>query len=319
VKHKSTNDTRHKKSVAAILVLGISLSLPAAAVDWSGVAAKDVTLFYPGQASWEWVLTQSDHSGNEKFRGGKNCKDCHKGEEKDIGNKIVSGKKLEPHPIAGKPGTLPVKIQTTSDGERLYVRFEWQSPKPTGNKMDPKTAVHVTMMLGDEAVKEATRAGCWGTCHDDLIGMASAPAGKKITKYLTASRTKVTRQGGDENFKSDADLQQLIDKGDFMEYWQAKLNPGQPAQAASGYILDKRRKDSSPVVEASAENAGGKWTVVLSRKLKAGAKTHKDLLSGKTYHVGFAIHEDYTDHRFHYVSLEHTLSLDQSTDFVAKK
>jgi len=305
--------------VAAAIFAAMSFSLPASAVDWGGAKAHELILFYPGQAAWEWVLTQSDHSGNEKFRGGKNCKDCHKGEEKDIGAKIVSGKKLEPNPIAGKPGSLPVKIQTTSDGEKLYVRLQWQSPKPTGKKMDPDEQVHVTMMLDDGGVKEATRAGCWGSCHNDLIGMPNAPAGVKITKYLTGSRTKVTHAGGGENYKSAADLQALIDKDMYLEYWQAKLNPGKPAQAVSGYILDKRHKDGTPVVEATASNEGGTWTVVLSRKLKAGSKTHKDIVPGKTYHVGFAIHEDYTDHRFHYVSLEYTLSLDQATDFVAKK
>ena len=317
--NKLLSNTKFHLTAVAVLALSAALPLPAAAVDWGGVNAKELILFYTGQGSWEWSLTQSDHSGNEKFREGKNCKDCHKGEEKKIGDKIVSGEKLEPKPIPGMAGSLPVKIQTTSDGDKLYVRFEWQSPKAAGKKMDPDTAVHVTMMLGNAAVKEATRAGCWGTCHDDSIGMASAPAGAEITKYLTASRTKVTRQGGGENYKSSADLQQLIDKGAFMEYWQAKLNPGKPAQAVSGYILDKRHQDSSPLVEASAEQKGGKWSVILSRKLKAGSKTHKDLVPGNTYHVGFAIHENHSHHRFHYVSLEYTLSLDQGTDFVAKQ
>jgi cytochrome c-type protein NapC len=298
----------------------MAASLPATAVDWGGAKAHDLVLFYPGQGSWEWALTQSDHSGNEKFREGKNCKDCHKTEEQAIGNKIVSGEKLEPNPIAGKAGSLPVKVQTSSDGERLYVRFEWQSPPaPAGDKMDPDTAARVTLMLGDESVKEATRAGCWGACHDDLVGMASAPSGTKITKYLAASRSKLTRQGGGENFKSAGDLQQLIDTGVYMEYWQAKLNPGQPAQPVSGYILDKRHKDGTPVVEATANHDNGRWVVVLSRTLQAGSPTHKSIVRGKTYHVGFAVHENHADHRFHYVSLEHTLSLDQeSADFVAR-
>ncbi|MDH3469062.1 MAG: ethylbenzene dehydrogenase-related protein [Gammaproteobacteria bacterium] len=313
---------KHWRSAAAgmLFVLGASGAPPALAVDWSGIPTTEIVLFYAGQSSWEWALTQSDHSGNEKFRSGKDCKKCHQTEEKDIGAKIVSGEKLEPDPIAGKPGSLPVKIQTVHDGARLYARFEWQAPDPTGTKMDADTAARVTMMLGDASVKEAARAGCWGTCHDDMIGMASAPSGGEITKYLAASRTKITRQGGGENYKSAADLQQFVDTGAYMEYWQAKLNPGSPAEPISGYVLDKRHQDEQPVVEATASNEGGKWTVVLSRKLKMGGKTHKDLEPGKTYYVGFAIHEDYTDHRFHYISLEHTLSLDQGTaDLVAKK
>ncbi len=305
--------------VPLLLAVGLSSPLCAAAVEWGNVEAREVLLFYPGQASWEWALTQSDHSGNEKFREGKNCKACHDDEQQEIGGKIAGGEKLEPAPVAGKPGSLPVSIQAASDGDRLYVRFQWRSPAPTGARMDPDTAARVAVMLGDDTVKEAARAGCWGTCHDDSTGMASAPPGSTMTKYLAASRTKVTRQGGGENYKSGADLQALIDKGAYLEYWQAKLNPGAPPQASSGYILDKRRADAESIVEATAAAEDGKWTVVLSRPLRAGAKTHKDLAPGRIYHVGFAVHEDYADHRFHYVSLEYTLSLDQSSaDFVAK-
>ena len=39
------------------------LSSPAAALDWGGVPAREVVLFYPGQGSFEWSLTQTDHSG----------------------------------------------------------------------------------------------------------------------------------------------------------------------------------------------------------------------------------------------------------------
>lgn len=305
--------------LGAVSALGLLAAGPALAVDWSKVAAREVVLFYPGQASWEWALTESDHSGAKKFREGKNCKGCHEGEQKDIGAKIVSGKKLEPAPIAGKPGSLPVKIQTAHDGERLYVRLEFQGAAPSGKKMDPDYAAHVTMMLDDGNVKEAARAGCWGSCHDDAIGMASAPAGVEITKYLVASRTKVTRQGGGENFKAAGELEKLRGNGVFLEYWQARLNPGQPARARDGYILDKRHANTTPAVTAEASHSGNKWSVVLSRKLKAGAG-YKDLVPGKTYNIGFAIHDDYADHRFHYISLENTLVLDQGqADFVARK
>ena len=120
---RSASFARTGLTGALCVVLGLGAPT-ALAIDWSGVPGKEVVLFYPGQASWEWALTQKDHSGNEKFRGGKNCKDCHSTEEKDMGAKIVSGKKLEPSPIAGKPGSLPVNIQTANDGERLYVRLE---------------------------------------------------------------------------------------------------------------------------------------------------------------------------------------------------
>ena len=37
---------------------GLIAAAPArAAIDWASVPGKDVVLFYPGQASWEWALT----------------------------------------------------------------------------------------------------------------------------------------------------------------------------------------------------------------------------------------------------------------------
>lgn len=291
------------------------------AVDWGSVQGKDVVLFYPGQASWEWALTQSDHSGAKKFREGKDCTECHKQEEGDIGAKIVSGKKLEPNPIAGKPGSVTVNVKTANDGDKLYVHFEWTEPASAGgNKMDADVKTRVTMMLDDGHVTEATRAGCWGTCHDDAEGMASAAAGKEITKYLAQSRTKVTRSGGGENFKPQAELDKLLSDGVYMEYWQASIANDNSATPVDGYILDKRHKNDTPAVAVQAEFNNGKWSVTLSRKLTGAGAHHKDVTAGKTYSVGFAIHADNVKHRYHYVSLRHTLALDQgSADFVAVK
>lgn len=306
---------------SAGLLCSLALAVPAQAIDWTGITEREIVVLYPGQASWEWSLTQDDHSGAKKFREGKDCKACHKGEETEIGGKIVTGKKLEPAPLPGKPGSLTLTVKTVHDGNRLYVRLAWRGGKPGGGKkMDDRYAARVTMMLDDGKVKEAMRAGCWGTCHDDAVGMASAPGGKEITKYLAASRAKVTRQGGGENFKSPADLEQLLKQGLFVEYWQARLNPGQPARAADGYILDKRHEQTAPIVDADATFENGRWVVVLSRALTPGKPGYKDVVAGKTYTVGFAVHDDYANHRFHHVSFEHTLVLGEGkADLVAVK
>ncbi|MGQ0429475.1 MAG: ethylbenzene dehydrogenase-related protein [Gammaproteobacteria bacterium] len=301
------------------LVAGLAFPLASPAVDWAKVLEKELVLFQPGQASWEWALTERDHSGAPKFREGKNCKGCHEGEQSDIGAKIAKGGKLEPAPIAGPPGGLGLRVQAAHDADRLYFRLRWKAGPANGKKMDPQVAARATVMWGDGAVKEAARAGCWGSCHDDGIGMASAAPDGKITKYLGASRVRLSRQGGGENYKSPAELQALIQQGTFLEYWQARLNPGRPAEAASGYVLDKRHADAQAFTRAEASFANGEWTVVLSRPLRSAAPTQKTLAAGKPYAIGFAIHDDYTDHRFHYVSLEQSLVLDGgAADFVVK-
>lgn len=301
-----------------LCALGAALSLPVWAVDWSQVPEKEVLLVYPGQSSWEVMLTPTDHEGAQKFRGGKNCKDCHEGEQQKLGAKIVKGGKFEPSPPAGKPGHLALKVQTAHDADKLYFRFRYK-PGSSGGSMDPKVAARVAVMIGDSANKEAVRAGCWGTCHDDAAGMASA-AGANREKYLGASRVKLSRTGGGDGLKPAADLDALLAGGQALELWSADLNPGQPAVAHHSYVLAERHEISPATLAAEASFANGEWTVVLSRPLKSGGKGQKDLAAGKTYAIGFAVHDDHALGRFHHVSYEQSLALDGgSADFVAKK
>lgn len=303
------------------LALGGMLLGPASAfaIDWSQVPERKLVLFQPGQASWEWVMTESDHSGAPKFRGGKNCRGCHGGEERDIGATIAAGGKLEAAPIPGRTGSLGLRVQAAHDAERLHVRLQWQPGKAPAKKMDPAVAARVTVMFDDGSVREAGRAGCWSSCHDDATGMA-ASAGGKLEKYLGASRSKLSRQGGGKNLKPAAELGALVAKGTFLEYWQAQLNPGMAAKVNAGYILDRRHKEAGSPVRAEAAFQGGNWVVTLSRPLKAAGRGQKTFEPGKTYMIGFAIHDGYTEHRYHYVSLEHTLALDGGkADIVAGK
>lgn len=307
-----------KAMIPVAVALGTTLGLmatPALAVDWASVPGKDVVLFYPGQSSLEWTLS-TDHDGATKFKQGKNCKDCHVGEEAKMGPLLVSGKMNEPTPIAGKPGNVTATVKFAHDADKLYVHLDFAEGTQPDAKQDPKYATKVSFMLSDPAVPEAVRVGCWAACHDDLTDMPSA-AGATRTKYLGKSRAKMSRQGGGDDLKPADELAKLKDSGYSLEYWVAMLNPGSPAAVTAYNALDKRAELASPPVAAEATFANGKWSVTLSRKLKAGAP-YKDIEAGKTYTVGFAIHAGHTARRFHYVSVEQTLVLDQGTgDFVA--
>ena len=310
-----------KSMIVVIAGLALFSAPPAKAdmakIDWSKVAGKTITLFYPGQMSWEVLLTQKEHSGAGKFRDGKDCRGCHEGEEKASGNLLVTDKNAEPTPIAGKPGFLPLKVKMAHDAERMYVHLEFTPGTQPDAGMDRIFETKVAMMLDDGKVAEAGRAGCWAACHDNLTRMASGGE-RETTKYLTRSRVAVTRKGGDE-IKSAAEIEKIRAEGGYLEYWQARLRNGQPPDVADGTVLEKRAEHSGPIVEAEATNTGGTWGVTFSRKLKAGDLT-KDLIPGKTYTVGFSVHAGHTAHRFHYVSLEKTLVLDSGkADFVAAK
>lgn len=303
--------------VALGLVGALGSTAAYAAPNWATVPAKDVALFYPGQSSWEWALTETDHPGATKFRGGKNCAACHIGDEKDMGALLVSGKKNEPAPIANKPGHIDAKVQIAHDATNLYVRLVFAEGNQPDAKMDSKYATKVTMMLDGGGVPEAARAGCWGTCHDDSAGMASA-GGADRTMYLGKTRAKLSRQGGGDALKPAADLAKLKADGYWLEYWQARLNPGAPAVAENGTIFDKQEETKPIAVTADASFKAGTWTVTFSRKLDAGAG-FIPIAAGKPYTVAFAIHSGHTAKRFHYVSFERSLVLDQgNADFVAK-
>ncbi len=316
--------------VAAAGLGALALSAPPAraAVDWGSVPGKDIVLFYPGQSSYEWALTESEMSGAKSFRTeGKNCDTCHIGEEKDMGPQIVTGQKrvfktgekpsIEPTPIAGKPGSIPATVKFANDGTNLLVHIEFKEGTQPDAKQDPATATKVTVMFIPKAASEATRTGCWAACHDDAASMPSA-AGANRTKYLPRTHAKLTRQGGGDALKPDADLAKLKADGYVLEYWQAKLNPGAPASAVSGTVFDKRQETAPSRASAEASGSAGNWSVTLSGKMAGGGPI--DFQQGGLYQVAIAIHSGHTAKRFHYVSFERTLAIGSgAADFVAVK
>jgi len=288
---------------------------PSFAVDWDKVAGKDVVLFYPGQLSWEALLTQSEHSGADKFREGKNCRQCHEGEETASGKLLVADKSSEREPIAGKPGSIKATIKTAHDAENIFILLDFDPGQQPDAGMEPKFPVMAAVMIDDGKVAEVARGGCYALCHDNMMRMPGAKAGVDVTKYLSRSRVKMSRSGGDEIKPADQ-LDKLRADGNVVEYWQARLAPGVVPVVVDGDVLDKRQEHKSSAVTATSSEAGGKWSVVFSRKLVAGAP-YKDLSPGKAYTVGFAVHAGHTAHRFHYVSLEKTLAIDQgAADFL---
>ena len=303
---------------AAAALLGLLAATPAFAVDWAKVPGKDVTLLFPAQSSYEWVLTPSEHSGGFKIREGKNCHECHTGEENTMGDLLVSGKKNEPAPIAGKPGFVKANVKFAHDDKNFYVHLDFAPGNQPDAKMDAANETKVTMIINDGGVAESNRFGCWAACHDDAASMPSAN-GAERTKYLLKTHAKVTRQGGGDELKPADELAKLKASGYELEYWQARLNPGAKAVGVAGTIFDKREELKNSAVTADATFAGGIWSVTLTRPLVAGAP-YKDLVAGKTYTIGFAIHAGHTARRAHYVSFERTLVLDQGAgDFVATK
>jgi cytochrome c-type protein NapC len=55
--------------------------------------------------------------------------------------------------------------------------------------------------------------------------------------------------------------------------------------------------------------------VTFERNLAANGKGDIRIVPGTQYNIGFAIHEDYSNARFHHVSLGYTLALDDDKAF----
>lgn len=278
-----------------MLVCGpASVPALAAAPDWSKVPVRSITVFYPGVSPLEWATKGTEHGGARAMRKGETCAGCHDEEAADMGQKMASGQKLEPVPIPGKAGSIPVAVQAAHDGTNLYLRFVWKEPPGGAAKMDKDNAVKLAFMLDDNRVAGASLSGCWQACHVDIRSMPGVTDDRK-TKYVT-----------DGNLANGVfyDLVQWSSKG----------------MKADGYVAERRVMEGGKgLVDAAGTKKGDEWTVVFTRRLAGGGTGDVQLAAGKTYNFGFAIHDDYTAGRFHHVSLGYTLGLDATADITAAK
>ena len=311
-------------------------SSTASGFDWTGIEPAEITLFYPGQASMEWILKGSDHGGKRAFTKGDRCLECHEDEEVDIGDLIVAGEKLEPTPIPGKRGSIVVGVQAAHDADNLYMRFQWEdtehAPTPfvDGGKMDPENPIKLAIMLStdsedDPKVEYAERAGCWQTCHHDANYMPHQPdksalAGSPLdtsngfTKYLKESRTSVEiagkdgkKRGGWDKLKNAAEIQTALENGSFMDLLRYKSGTG---ESEDGYILAERVMTGGQGVDFTGNLNEGVWTVEMVRKLSSDKLGDVSMSTDQWYNIGFAIHDDFSNSRFHHVSLGLKLGFD---------
>lgn len=309
----------------------------AISVNWDKSQSRDITLFYPGTASLEWILGRR-HGGKRAFTKGDRCTECHDSETASMGENIVTGKSekdLEPTPIPGKRGSIDVTVDATHDSENLYLRFSWADgehvavPFVDGGKMDPENPMKLAFMIATDDVEFADRAGCWGSCHADANSMPHAPASADlqsselskrlnfnagVSKYIKESRTKLELKGrggkplgGWDKLKDDADIQAAQQADQFFDLVRYKSGS---KEVEDGQILSERDMHQGQGAEVEASLKAGTWSVVVKRKLKSNKAGDIDIIPGKVYNFGFAIHDDYSSARFHHVSLGYKLALD---------
>ncbi len=205
----------------ALLGGGQARAADPAKIDWNKIPAVTVTLFYPGQSSYEWLVSDAHKGAVKEVRRGDACSFCHDepDNEKDIGNNTVSGKRLEPNPPKGKNGHIDLKVQAAYDERNAYLRFQWKTAgKPgidyPGYRFDGKgwkswggpqlnadvragklPAIQddrLSLMIDDGKVPNFAKQGCWLTCHDGSSDMPKTATKDEVEANALLSALKKT-------------------------------------------------------------------------------------------------------------------------------
>lgn len=182
-----------------VTVLGVQAAHAEPPADWSTIEAKTVTLFYPGQSSYQWLRSNEHKRADRKTAEGDSCVSCHEGEEQELGEVMVSGDRLEPHPIDGKQPTIDLAVQAAHDDENLYLRAQWKTRNDFPGTAHPhwrfdgnewkaigwprlhskvwdegQPAIYedrFSIIIDDGSVPMFAEQGCWLTCHNGMRDM----------------------------------------------------------------------------------------------------------------------------------------------------
>lgn len=292
------------------LAAGPALAADPATIDWSKIPVADVTLFYPGQSSYEWLRT-SAHPGAKLVLDGQACTTCHTGMENKLGDKIVKGGALEPTPVKGKNGTVGLKVQAAYDAKNAFFRFQWKTLNPYPGsehqylrfdgkewkvfgfpKLDKvvqdgaQPGIYedrMTIMIDDGKVPLFAQQGCWLTCHNGQRDMPKQFTNDEVkaNALLTAIKKGDVRKylPATRNDPSDWKSGKSVDEiakikaaGGFVDLIQWRAHRSNPVgMADDGYVLEFRNSDSGK------DMYGG----------NADAKTHAPKLMWDEKKVGY--------------------------------
>ena len=308
--------------LASLLMLifpGVAPIVKAADIDWGQVETKNIKVFYPGVASWEF-LTGVDHgTGEVPVKSIKKaCADCHVGKDGayDINadkiiagelKKVKSGEPFESEPITGAKGFNEVAVQAAYDAGNIYLRLQWTGSG--ASVADPSLAKddkadRISVQIADK-IKTFNLYGCFIACHDDETGMPkNSGEEKKLYGYYAAGKPQDKLDG-------------YLAQGQFVDLWEAFFE-GPEVKTEDGYILESRHEDQNDL-SATGSFEGGKYTVVITRKLSTGDTKDIVLHDGKDFSMGISVHDNKHKGRHHYTSLPVSIGLSASGDIKAKK
>jgi hypothetical protein len=306
-----------KVPVAAMAVAalfgGNALAADPATINWKSVPAKTVTLFYPGQSTFQW-LRSAEHPGAGPVSKGEACVTCHKGQEQAKGDKLVKANKLEPTPIDGKNGTVQLSFQVAYDKENAYFRFQWKTKNPYpgeaypflrfdgkewknfGNQrlagpvrkgeQPPVYEDRLSIMLDDGNVPNFATQGCWQTCHNGMRDAPNQPTADavKANAFMMSLKKNDVRKylpstrsdalASWDKGKSLDEIAKLKAAGGFLELMQWRAHRSNPVgMADDGYVLEYRNFDAGKNMFSSNMDAKTKQPKFMYDAKKTGKKS----------------------------------------------
>jgi hypothetical protein len=306
-----------KVPVAAMAVAalfgGNALAADPATINWKSVPTKTVTLFYPGQSTFQW-LRSAEHPGAGPVSKGEACVTCHKGQEQAKGDKLVKANKLEPTPIDGKNGTVQLSFQVAYDKENAYFRFQWKTKNPYpgeaypflrfdgkewknfGNQrlagpvrkgeQPPVYEDRLSIMLDDGNVPNFATQGCWQTCHNGMRDAPNQPTADavKANAFMMSLKKNDVRKylpstrsdalASWDKGKSLDEIAKLKAAGGFLELMQWRAHRSNPVgMADDGYVLEYRNFDAGKNMFSSNMDAKTKQPKFMYDAKKTGKKS----------------------------------------------
>jgi hypothetical protein len=267
----------------AALASASAMAADPQSIDWSKIPSANVTLFYPGQSSYEW-LHSSSHPGSGAVKSGQACVTCHKGSEKTMGDKIVKGGALEPVPVKGKNGSVDLNVQAAYDAKNAYIRLQWKTLNPFPGtehqylrfdgkewkvygypKLDKVVQEgkqpgiyedRMSIMIDDGKVANFAKQGCWLTCHEGQRDMPKQFTSDEVKSNALLAAIKkndvrkylpATRNDPMDwkSGKSVEDIAKLKADGAFVDLIQWRAHRSNAVgMTDDGYVLEFRNSDA---------------------------------------------------------------------------
>lgn len=266
--------------------MGTALAADPATIDWSRIPATTVNLFYPGQSSYEWLRSPAHKGGATRVAAGRACTSCHDetDAEKELGDKLVKAGPLEPTPVVGKKGHIPLQVQAAYDDKNAYLRFQWKTANPFPGsehqylrydgkewkvygfpKLDKivqdgkQPGIYedrMSVMIDDGKVAGFAQQGCWLTCHDGSRDMPKQFTKEEVAAnaMLTAvKKTDVRKYLPDSRTdpkdwktgKTVDELDKIKAAGGFVDLVQWRAHRSHAVgMADDGYVLEWRNSDA---------------------------------------------------------------------------